>query len=164
MKSNSDLMREYIDKLDEIVRGYFTQQGDPDYGVRPRDQQDRDALAKGLKQARAYNRAEKDWYASTDTPDPNELDLLKQRNQGSISGSIITSRDGTGRETEVGAPLSTPNYNADNSGGAWAARAVNTKKSNYYSGFKDNSWAGTSARDGKATQVKRPSKPGWASE
>lgn len=139
-------MREYMEKLDEIVRGAFV---DPDTGtaVRPETPGQRTTLARGLQKARSYNRAMHDFVKGSDSPDQAELDKLKGKRSGAASGTII-QKDMTGKEKEVGAPVELPDA------GTWQAMPV-TPKDKLRWGM-DRS---PRADDGKRGAVKKPQLP-----
>lgn len=150
MKSTSDLMREYIDKLDEIVRGAFV---NPNSNVarRPANQAERDQIAQGIKAARGFNKDYRDWYAQTDEPDADTLATLNQRMRGTGSEKVHHGDSETGPEKSQGMPV--PNMGSGN----WETGVVNSKKRPNDPQF----YAGTSAsaRDGKASEKKIPSFP-----
>lgn len=139
-------IREYMDQLDEIVRGAFI---DPEgkTAIRPSTQGERDTIAKGLKTARAFNRTDRDQYAQTDTPDSQELGIKTARSQGSQSGSIVKSRD-DGREYNTGMPVDVGDKDK------WQTGAVNRKM-----GLQPKFNSSVGAKDGKSSAVKKPSMP-----
>lgn len=151
MKSQQDFMREFVEKLDEIVRGAFV---DPDSqaAIRPRSQAERDQIAQGIKAARGFNKDYRDWYAQTDEPDPDTLDRLNRRMKGTGSAQVYSSDMSGDGEVPQGMPA--PNIGKGN----FQTGVVNSKRQDK---FDPKFYAGTSAsaRDGKASEKKIPSFP-----
>lgn len=149
MKSQQDFMREFVEKLDEIVRGAFVNPKS-DVAIRPANQAERDRIAQGIKASRGFNKDYRDWYAQTDEPDPDTLATLNQRMRGTGSEKVHHGDSERGPEKSKGMPV------PDIGDGNWQTGVVNSKR-------KDNPqfYAGTSAsaRDGKASEKKIPQFP-----
>lgn len=149
MKSQQDFMREFVEKLDEIVRGAFV---DPNSNaaMRPHSQAERDQIAQGIKAARGFNKDYRDWYAQTDEPDPDTLNRLNRRMKGTGSAQVYSSDMSGAGEVPQGMPV------PDIGDGNWQTGVVNSKRQGKF----DPKFSGSSsARDGKASEKKIPSFP-----
>ena len=151
---SNQTLRDYINIVDEAVRGVLVQPAGPndtqDYAVRPKDQAERDLIAKGLKTARKYNRDALAYAKAPGEKQDYDPDELAQRSIGHKSGSIVQPDYGTmsNLDRETGMPVDIPGHRVQ-----WQTRAINTKKPGVEVGTD------IKANQGKATGPKRPVKP-----
>lgn len=150
LKSSAELLRSYVDIVDEAVRMAFTRnRGDgKDDAVRPANQAERDQLAQAARQSRAYNQQMKAYATQpTDVPGEDDIDPATAiaRGRGRQSGNIMRT-DSFGAEVPSGprvAPAAAPDY-------PWTARAVDTKDPSIQWGSQ------VGPRNGKPGAVKKP--------
>ena len=159
MKSQQDFMREFVEKIDEIVRGAFVQQQAPNSGysqsvaIRPSDQAERDMLAKGIKTARQFNKNNLAYTKQTDNPHPQDVADQTVRARGALSGTVY-QKDDRGAEDRTGMPVDLYKGKDPEETNVWQTGVVSTKR-------PDNpKFSGPVSRnDGKATAIKKPTLP-----
>jgi hypothetical protein len=149
-KTSADLLRTYLDIMDEAVRMAYTRDTDGKIdAVRPRTQDQRNQLAQAARQSRQYNKQMKDYVTqphavpAPDDPDPKSATI---RARGTQSGNIVKTVP-SGYEVDTGPEVSIAGAPET---GTWAARALDTQDPRV-------KWSGqVAARDGKPGQLRKP--------